>query len=100
MPELWYPTVGGAARKKNDRDFPGYGLIKIQYIGGKVKKFDDLPAAYRSNIDAQLPLDGRAAGAQPPMSEKDIADLVCFLETLTDGYQTPAVPAASGRCVK
>jgi len=65
-----------------------------------VKKFDDLPAAYRSNIDRQLPLDGRAAGADPPMSEQDTADLVCFLDTLTDGYQAPAVAAASGRCVK
>ncbi len=100
IPELWYPTVGGTARKENDPDFPSYGLIKSRHVGGTVKKFDDLPAAYRSNIDRQLPLDGRAAGADPPMSEQDTADLVCFLDTLTDGYQAPAVAAASGRCVK
>jgi cytochrome c peroxidase len=50
-----------------------------------VLKFDDLPAAYRGNVDAQPPF-GRRAGATPALSEADIGDIVAFLRTLTDGY--------------
>jgi cytochrome c peroxidase len=73
-PELWYPVVGGV-----------------------VQKFDDLPPEYRNNIDAQKPLDGRATGARPAMSEQDVSDLEVFLNTLTDDYSPPAVQAVSGR---
>jgi cytochrome c peroxidase len=90
MPELWYPTVGGTPKPTPDRTFPTYGLITTQYVGGVVQKYNDLPPAYRRNIDTQLPLDGRAAGSAPPMSETDIADMICFLKTLTDGYRPPA----------
>ena len=91
-PELWYPTIGGRAKPTPDADFPRYGLITTQYVGGTVQKFDDLPARYRKNLDAQLPLDGRAAGSAPPMSERDLGDLVCFLRTLTDLDQQAAEP--------
>jgi len=66
-PELWYPT-----------------------INGNVQKFNDLPITYRGNIDPQMPLDGRAAGSQPPMTAQDLSDLAAFLNTLTDGYKPPA----------
>jgi cytochrome c peroxidase len=99
MPELWYPTVGGKARGRAAHGFPGYGLVTRQFVGGAIQKYDDLPAAYRRNIDGQLSLDGRPRGAKPPLSERDIADIVCFLETLTDGYRAPAVAPTSGRCV-
>ena len=92
-PELWYPTVGGRAKPTPDPDFPRYGLITTQYIGGTVQKFDDLPAALHKNVDKQLPLDGRAAGSEPPMTEQAVADLVCFLQTLTDDDQRAAAPA-------
>ncbi|HVV48815.1 MAG TPA: cytochrome c peroxidase [Polyangia bacterium] len=98
-PELWYPTVGGRAEAKPDARFPTYGLVTTQYAGGQVAKYDDLPEAYRANIDPQMPLDGRRAGSKPPLSERDISDLICFLETLTDGYRIPAAPPTSGRCV-
>jgi cytochrome c peroxidase len=98
-PEIWYPTVGGTPRASADRSFPKYGLVSTQYDGGTVQKFDDLAAAYRSNIDPQMPLDGRAAGSAPPMTEQNIADLVCFLGTLSDGYKPPATPPTSGPCV-
>ena len=65
-PELWYPTVGGV-----------------------VQKFDDLPARYRGNVDTQMPLDGRPAHSQPPMSNQDIDDLLAFLRTLTDADLVP-----------
>lgn len=98
QPELWYPTVGGTPKAKNDPGFPAYGLVTTQYTGGKVQKYDDLPAAYASNIDTQLPMDGRAAGSAPPMSEQDMADLVCFLHTLSDADTQPAAPAKPGAC--
>jgi len=60
-PERWYPVVGGV-----------------------VQKYDDLPAAYRINIDTQPPLDGRPRNSSPPMSDQDIDDLLAFLRTLTD----------------
>jgi cytochrome c peroxidase len=100
MPELWYPTEGGRAKAKPDRGFPTYGLIKTQVAGGEVRKFDDLPARHAANIDPQMPLDGRARGAKPPLGERDVQDLICFLETLTDGYKPPATPPATGRCVE
>src|SRR5262249_17832985 len=87
MPELWYPTVGGKVKAKPDPDFPHYGLVKTQFVGGIVQKFDDLPATHRGNVDRQLPLDGRVPGSKPPMTEQEVADLICFLETLTDDYR-------------
>jgi cytochrome c peroxidase len=99
MPELWYPTLGGQPKAKPDPRFPRYGLVTTQYVGGRVQKYDDLPETYRGNIDPQMPLDGRRAGSKPPLSEQQIADLICFLETLTDGYRVPATPPTSGRCV-
>ena len=91
-PELWYPTIGGRARARPDPDFPRYGLITTQYAGGTVQKFDDLPAAYRKNLDTQLPLDGRPAGSAPPMTEQQVLDLICFLRTLTDDDAPAAAP--------
>jgi cytochrome c peroxidase len=99
MPELWYPTVGGRPKAVPDPGFPRYGLVTTQYVGGVVQKYDDLPAAYRGNIDRQIPLDGRAIQSQPPMTDQEVLDLVCFLETLTDDYKV-APPPASGRCVR
>jgi len=60
---------------------------------GAIEKFDDLPAAYRGNVD-ELPPFGRRAGEAPALSEADIRDIVAFLNTLTDGYRVPAARAA------
>ena len=98
MPELWYPTEGGTPKATPDPDFPTYGLITTQYVGGQVRKFDDLPKAFIGNIDTQMPLDGRAAHSKPPMSEQDIADLLCFLNTLNDKDTQPAKAPAAGAC--
>jgi cytochrome c peroxidase len=75
-PQRWYPTAGGA-----------------------VRKFDDLPTEYRDNVDTQMPLDGRAPGSKPPMTEQNIRDLLCFLNILNDGYTPPPSPPTSGPCV-
>ncbi|MGB7596395.1 MAG: cytochrome c peroxidase [Gallionella sp.] len=98
-PEIWYPTVGGTPLATPAPNFPTYGLITTQYSGGTVQKFNDMPASYVANIDPQMPLDGRAAGSTPPLTEQNIADLICFLNTLTDGYQPASAPVATGPCV-
>lgn len=99
-PEIWYPTVGGKARARPDANFPSYGLVTTQYTGGTVKKYDDLPPQFVANIDTQMPLDGRQAHSAPPMSEQNVADLICFLNTLTDGYQPPASAPTTGPCTQ
>jgi len=54
---------------------------------GHIRQYDDLPAKYHANIDKQdAPFD-RTLGERPAMSQADIADLIAFLETLTDGYR-------------
>ena len=98
LPEIWYPTAGGTPKATPDADFPAYGLITTQYDGGTVQKFNDLPPLFVRNIDTQMPMDGRAAHSQPPMSEQNIADLICFLNTLTDGYKPPSAFPVSGAC--
>jgi cytochrome c peroxidase len=53
---------------------------------GVTQKFDDLPAAYQGNLDRRGPFD-RRAGAAPALGERDVRDIVAFLNTLTDGYR-------------
>lgn len=57
---------------------------------GKVEQYDDLPVKYRANIDkTDAPFD-RHPGDTPAMTQADIADVIAFLETLTDGYKLPS----------
>ena len=65
-PERWYPA--GA--------------------DGEVRKFDDLPIQFRSNINFEPPFD-RKRGQEPALSDQDVADIVAFLGTLTDGFDPP-----------
>jgi cytochrome c peroxidase len=99
-PEIWYPTIGGKPKAKPDADFPTYGLIKTQFTGGKVLKYDDMPRRFVRNIDTQMPMDGRKPHSAPPMSEQDITDLICFLHTLNDDYKPSATPATTGACTQ
>ena len=52
---------------------------------GSVRKFDDLPARYRGNVERAAPFGGKPGG-KPPLDEGEIAAIVAFLQTLTDGY--------------
>jgi cytochrome c peroxidase len=62
-PDLWYPAIAGT-----------------------VQKFDDLPVQNRGNVDTvDMPF-SRQFGMAPALSPAEIADLVQFLNTLTDGY--------------
>ena len=63
-PEKWYPR---------DAD-------------GRVRKYDDLPAQYHGNIEADPPFGG-APGDAPPLSDAELDDIVAFLQTLTDGFR-------------
>ena len=53
--------------------------------GGGTQKFDDVPARYQASLDREAPF-GARAGDPPVLSESDIAAIVAFLNTLTDGY--------------
>lgn len=69
-PEKWYP------RKAN----------------GTVVMYDDLPAAYRANVDVKDAPFNRRRGEKPALSEREIKDIVAFLDTLTDDYQSAGRP--------
>lgn len=58
----------------------------------QVQKFNDLPAQYRANLDVEPPFD-RKPGEAPALSDEEVADVVAFLRTLTDGF-TPNGPRA------
>ncbi len=60
---------------------------------GKIAMYDDLPAAYRANVDIKDAPFNRGRGATPALSEREIQDIVAFLKTLTDNYQL--APASS-----
>jgi cytochrome c peroxidase len=115
-PEFWYPSTGGSGTPAST---PGWALQPSVAPGATVNKFNDIPLEQQGNADEEVPLgtgtappnnslattlvDGvlpRAPGSAPALTEQQIADLVCFLGTLSDGYQPPATDPTSGPCVK
>ena len=46
-------------------------------------KFDDLPAQYRGNVNIDPPFGGKPGG-KPALTDAEIADIVAFLQTLSD----------------
>jgi cytochrome c peroxidase len=58
--------------------------------GSKVAS-NDLPAAYVGNIEKTKPPFNRSRADGPVLNEQEIDDLVGFLGTLSDGYQTPSL---------
>jgi cytochrome c peroxidase len=63
--------------------------------GGKPRKFDDLPAAYRGNVDTTDAPFGRRPGEGPVLTAAEERDVIAFLRTLTDGYR-PTAPSPGG----
>jgi cytochrome c peroxidase len=58
-----------------------------QRADGTLDRYNDLPPEYRGNIDVvDAPFDGKP-GDPPPLNDSEIADIIAFLNTLTDGYQ-------------
>ncbi|MGJ7500764.1 cytochrome-c peroxidase [Variovorax sp. ZT5P49] len=111
-PEYWYPANndGTGAPQAN----PGWALQPTHVPGATVNKYNDLPASQQGSIDEEVPMgtgEGgektlasgtrpRAPGSPPVMTPQQIADLVCFLGALSDGYQPSSAPPTTGRCVK
>lgn len=57
-----------------------------------MQKFNDLPTAYKAFVDnTDIPF-GLVPGDTPYMTAQNEADLLCFLETLTDGYVQGVTP--------
>jgi cytochrome c peroxidase len=57
-------------------------------LNGEVDRYDDLPAQYRGNVDVvDAPYD-RKQGEAPALNDPEIADVIAFLSTLTDGYRS------------
>jgi cytochrome c peroxidase len=54
---------------------------------GQVHKFDDLPAAYTTNVNITEVPYNRHLGDAPALSPAEIDDVIAFLNTLTDGFQ-------------
>lgn len=114
-PEFWYPATGGAGTPVTS---PSWALQPSVVPGATVRKFNDIPLGQQGNVDEEVPLgsgttppanalattlgDGvppRVPGSTPALTEQQVADLVCFLATLSDGYQPPATEPTSGPCV-
>jgi cytochrome c peroxidase len=56
--------------------------------GGRERRFDDLPQKYQGHVNKDVPFGGKP-GDKPSLTEAEIADVVAFLKTLTDGYVAP-----------
>jgi cytochrome c peroxidase len=53
---------------------------------GTVRKFDDMPAELRGNVNTtEAPYD-RQPGDAPALTDAEIDDVIAFLKTLTDGW--------------
>ena len=77
-----YSTLRDALRFYAQRDVQPQ---KFYPRSGNIHKFDDLPEAYRDNINMDPPFGGRPGG-KPALSEAEIDDLIAFLGTLSDGF--------------
>lgn len=63
---------------------------------GQLVKYDDLPERYRGNVDTTDAPFNRRPGDAPALNGREIADVIAFLGTLTDGYRAAgAWPAVS-----
>ncbi len=63
------------------------GRIYPRGPGGKIDKFNDLPARDRGNIDVVDPPFTLKRGDLPPLSAAEERDIIAFLGSLTDGYR-------------
>ncbi len=54
---------------------------------GSVQKLNDIPAQYHANVDVNDPPFNRHLGETPAMTAQEEADIIAFLQTLTDGYK-------------
>jgi cytochrome c peroxidase len=50
---------------------------------------NDLPSQYQANVERTKPPFNRVAGTGPALTDAEINDIVAFMRTLSDGFQTP-----------
>jgi len=55
---------------------------------GSARKFDDLPPRYRGNVNVEPPFD-RRLGGEAALDDNEIADVIAFLNALTDADLAP-----------
>jgi cytochrome c peroxidase len=66
-----------------------------QRADGTLDRYNDLPPEYRGNVDVvDAPFDGKV-GDPPALNDTEIADIIAFLNTLNDGYQSERSSANS-----
>lgn len=78
-----FDNLSDAVRFYVERDLKAvrwYGNTKV----GAVDRYDDLPPAYRRNVDQLTAPMNRRPGDKPALSATEIQDIVAFLQTLTD----------------
>ena len=63
-PEKWYP----------------------QNADGSIRKFDDVPARFRVNVNVNEAPYNRRRGAAPALNDAEVDDVIVFLRTLNDGF--------------
>ncbi|WP_084705232.1 cytochrome-c peroxidase [Beijerinckia mobilis] len=58
-------------------------------VDGSIELYNDLPAAYKGNVDVvDAPFD-RKQGDNPALTEAEMDDIIAFLNTLTDADMVP-----------
>lgn len=60
-------------------------------------KFDDVPPAYRENVNVNSVPYNRREGSTPALSDSDVDDLVAFLKTLTDAVYVKQTQKSESR---
>jgi len=72
---------------------------KVYPVGadGKVQKYNDIPEQYHANVDVTDAPFNRHPGQTPAMTDQDVADIIVFLKTLTDGYKPEQEASGAAR---
>ena len=90
-----YTTLEDAVRFYALRDVAPQRI----YGAAKARRYADLPEKYQGNLNDEAPFGGKP-GDKPRLSDAEVADIVSFLRTLTDGYapsRTDAMATARSR---
>ena len=87
-----YHTLEEVLNFYNFRDTAPQRIYPVD-AGGHIEKFNDLPQQARANVDVTDPPFNRKSGDAPAMSDRDMHDVIAFLQTLNDGYASSSIAA-------